>query len=265
MSRRRCRSRTAPGHLHREHSPDRPKLPRPPLFVAMGLTVSMRFGPWRPSFSSGSTRGCGAGAARRLCDMAMAVAPVYGPRRANSTRAEPAQRPHQVLATATLSAGGTQRRSAAESFRAVLDGPQKSAGRVDPDNLKPTDEGKTTLAVSLAVYGPDGQRVLLLDLDLRHPSVLREVLHIEWLTGIVERLRNEFPLELMIDHDPEFHLDVISVRERPTDPMSCYRSAHGRASTLSARHLCSRLTSVGVRPARRYPRLSMRSCSPRWS
>ena len=79
-------------------------------------------------------------------------------------------------------------------------------------------EGKTTLAVSLATLAArSDKRVLLMDLDLRHPSVHREL---GWQVsgGLVEYMTNERSLEEVIHHDLETGLHFLPIKGQTTNP-----------------------------------------------
>jgi exopolysaccharide transport family protein len=86
------------------------------------------------------------------------------------------------------------------------------------------EEGKTTIAVSLATFAARShKRVLLMDLDVRHPSVHREL---GWSVshGLVEYLVDERPLEDVIQHDLETGLHFLPVRAQATNPTDLLES-----------------------------------------
>jgi capsular exopolysaccharide synthesis family protein len=192
-------------------APGQPSSPGPPLFAAMGLTVSTLIGTMLAFLLERLDKGL-----RSEGDIQAALGlPRIGliPRLNRPGRH---QRPHQYLLLRPLSAY-------AEAIRMVFArlclGNAGQPSKLILVTSSVPGEGKTTLAVSLAVYAAQaGQRVLLLDLDLRHPSVQRELSR-SVAGGIVEHLLHDVPLEEVIDHDPELGLDVISVREQATDPM----------------------------------------------
>lgn len=78
-------------------------------------------------------------------------------------------------------------------------------------------EGKSTCAVNLAIaYSQLGQRVLLLDGDLRKPSVHRK-LHLENATGLSSVLVGFCPVEEAVTHiNPNF--DVVTSGPLPPNP-----------------------------------------------
>lgn len=83
-------------------------------------------------------------------------------------------------------------------------------------------EGKTTLAVSVAVYVARlGRRVLLIDLDFRHPTVLRE-LGGEASGGILDLLLQDRPSEDVVQHVPGLQLDYVPACRRPVDPLPLF-------------------------------------------
>jgi polysaccharide biosynthesis transport protein len=85
-------------------------------------------------------------------------------------------------------------------------------------------EGKTTLAVSLSVYAALlGKRVLLVDFDSRHPSVLR------MLRGTRKDPINnpqDRPLEENIEHLADLNLDYLAISRGPADPLAPFIGEH---------------------------------------
>jgi uncharacterized protein involved in exopolysaccharide biosynthesis/cellulose biosynthesis protein BcsQ len=89
------------------------------------------------------------------------------------------------------------------------------------------EEGKTTLAVSFAVYAAlIGRRVLLVDLDFRHPAVSRE-LGGQVEAGILDPLLLDDRLAAgAVQHVPGLNLDYLPVRSRPGDPLLPFVGGH---------------------------------------
>lgn len=86
------------------------------------------------------------------------------------------------------------------------------------------EEGKTTLAVSLAAYMASlGRRVLLVDLDFRNSTILRE-LGGKAEGGVLDLLVHARPPEEVIQHLPELRLDYLPVSQRPVDPFALFAS-----------------------------------------
>ena len=100
------------------------------------------------------------------------------------------------------------------------------------------EEGKTTIAVCLATFAARShKRVLLVDLDLRHPSVHREL---GWSVshGLVEYLVGDRPLDEAIQHDLETGLHFLPVKAQTTNPTDLLESERLRAliETCRARY-----------------------------
>ncbi|MCL6606494.1 MAG: polysaccharide biosynthesis tyrosine autokinase [Geminicoccaceae bacterium] len=90
------------------------------------------------------------------------------------------------------------------------------------------EEGKTTLVVSLGTFAArSGKKVLLVDLDLRHPSVHR---NLGWQlpNGILEVLREECSLEEAIQVDEETGLHFLPVKGQTVNPIALLASERMR-------------------------------------
>jgi polysaccharide biosynthesis transport protein len=83
-------------------------------------------------------------------------------------------------------------------------------------------EGKTTLAVSVAVYTALlGRRVLLVDLDFRHPAIRRELGAVA-RGGILDLLLRDRPSEDVVQHIPRLRLDYLPACRHPVDPLPLF-------------------------------------------
>ena len=83
-------------------------------------------------------------------------------------------------------------------------------------------EGKTTLAVSLAVYVAQiRRRVLLVDLDFRHPTVQR-ALRTRAKRGVVDLLLHDLPPADVIQRVPHLALDYLPMTRCPVDPVTLF-------------------------------------------
>ena len=137
------------------------------------------------------------------------------------TRLRRSQRPHQYLREKPLS-------SYAEAIRGVLTALKLSNPQSPPKVVLVTsslpEEGKTTFAVSLAsLVARSQKRVLLIDLDLRHPSVHRE-LGWQVSAGLVEYMAGERTLQEVIHNDLETGLHFLPIKAHTTTPTDLLES-----------------------------------------
>lgn len=142
------------------------------------------------------------------------------------------QKPYQYLMEKPLSAY-------AEALRGIYMGVKLSNVDREPKVVLVTSslpqEGKTTFAVSLATFAARShKRVLVMDLDLRHPSVHREL---GWQVsgGLVEYMAGERTLEEVIHHDLETGLHFLPIKGQTTNPTDLLDSQKMRLLVESLR------------------------------
>jgi len=142
------------------------------------------------------------------------------------------QKPYQYLMEKPLSAY-------AEALRGVYMAVKLSNVDREPKVVLVTSslpqEGKTTFAVSLATFAARShKRVLIIDLDLRHPSVHREL---GWQVsgGLVEYMAGERTLEEVIHHDLETGLHFLPIKGQTTNPTDLLDSQKMRLLVESLR------------------------------
>jgi polysaccharide biosynthesis transport protein len=118
----------------------------------------------------------------------------------------------------------------AEAIRAVHVGLQfaqlERAPRVVLVTSSLPGEGKSTLALSLAAAAAaSGHKTLIIDLDLRHPSVRPGSAQPVTAPGIVELVTGEVGLEDALYTDPgQPNLDMITVKRSPANPIDILAS-----------------------------------------
>ncbi len=92
-------------------------------------------------------------------------------------------------------------------------------------------EGKTTLALSFAVYAARiGRRVVLVDLDFRHPSVMREIGTEDIADDAADPAGAEDFSRDAIQSIPSLGIDLLPLRSPPDDPLTPF--ANGQLPRL---------------------------------
>jgi len=104
--------------------------------------------------------------------------------------------------------------------------PIKSVAITSPN----ANEGKSTAAINLATVTAMsvGSQVLLMDCDLRRPSVHRS-LGLEPQLGLAEVLRDEASMDEAVLKMESLNLDVLAVRGQPSNPSELLASARMRS------------------------------------
>jgi polysaccharide biosynthesis transport protein len=92
------------------------------------------------------------------------------------------------------------------------------------------EEGKTTLAINLAIALGQVEKVLLLDGDLRRPSIGSKCGIKDKSPGLIEWLSNSKTLEECIYRHPDANIDILPVGKIPPNPAEILAS--GRFHTL---------------------------------
>jgi capsular exopolysaccharide synthesis family protein len=126
--------------------------------------------------------------------------------------------------------------SFAEAIRGLYLGLTSAGAETPPKVVLVTSgapaEGKTAIAISLArLAARGGRKVLLIDADLRHPSIA-SAMGLTSATGLVQVLRGEVPAERCIVTDPLSGAAVLLCTDKPRDPADLLSS--GAMETLIA-------------------------------
>jgi succinoglycan biosynthesis transport protein ExoP len=201
--------------LSRAAPPERPSSPNPLLFVFPAMVVFLVGGSMvavlieRLDRRLRSQRDIG----EALGIPCLALVPKL--RRIGRTR------PHLYLLAKPLAAYTEAIRSVVASLQLAA---PSGASKVVLISSSVPEEGKTTLAVSLAAYMASlGRRVLLVDLDFRNSTILRE-LGGKSEGGVLDLLVHARPPAQVIQHLPELRLDYLPVSQRPVDPFALFAS-----------------------------------------
>jgi capsular exopolysaccharide synthesis family protein len=189
--------------------PVEPAFPKPRLLLTIGGIVSVVLALCGVYALEASDRGLRSGeqVARVLGVPALGLVPAIGHREAMGIAVQdyPLERPHSRYA---------------EALRGVLTslalGPRRETGRVLLVTSSVPDEGKSTLALSLArVAVMEGRRVLLVDGDLRRPT-LHRLIGREATLGLAEMLKEGVRFEGGLPSDPRSRLKLIPGSAKPS-------------------------------------------------
>jgi succinoglycan biosynthesis transport protein ExoP len=196
--------------------PQSPSFPKPKLITAVGFTVSLVLSTLIASVREqlDSRLRTGRSLQEVLGVGSLGLVP--------SLRPKNGQQRHRHLLERPLSAY-------AEGVRGVQRAIQTSNPQMPPRVVLVTsaipEEGKTTLAASLAASAVrSNARAVLVDLDLRHPSVAREM---DWECGtdLVDYLTGKAPLDAIIYADPfQRNLHFIPVKQLTSQPIDLLES-----------------------------------------
>ncbi|MEK0082725.1 GumC family protein [Benzoatithermus flavus] len=190
--------------------PDKPSTPGPVLFGAVGFTASAMLGTLLALLLERLDNGLrGAKQVEQLIGL-----PTLGlvPR---LERLKRNQKPHNYLIAKPLSAY-------AESLRAIYTSLQLSDVDHPPKMVLVTSslpqEGKSTLSLSLACFAANsGQKVLLMDVDLRHPSVHRD-LGTQPTAGLIEYMAGEKTLDEVLVRDEASGIWYLPIKRQTANP-----------------------------------------------
>jgi succinoglycan biosynthesis transport protein ExoP len=198
--------------------PNAPSFPRPPLIIAVGFTGSLiaaiLLAFMTESLESGLRSGRQVEKALNVSSLGL-VPQVKRPKGKLKL--------HQYLIA-------KPRSDYAEAVRGVQIALQYTNVDRPPQIVLVTsslpNEGKTTLTLSLgASAAAAGHRTVVVDLDLRHPSVRRELNQPATAPGLVEFITGRATLEQVTHVDPaQPNLHIITVRRNPANPVDLLAS-----------------------------------------
>ena len=209
-------------------TPVMPVTPGPKVFGLVGFTLSLMFGSLLAFLVEGLDRRVQSGGAieREFGVHVLGVLPLI-------TGREARERPAQYIADRPFSGFAEAARSIVTSLRMSDQG---SAAPVLMITSALPEEGKTTLSISLAAGAANaGLKVLLMDLDLRRPTLGERVAEAPVQGGLVDFLNGTLPRERLIQHEPRSGIDFIVVGGQPHSPLELLQSPKLRRLIETAR------------------------------
>jgi succinoglycan biosynthesis transport protein ExoP len=198
-------------------TPAKPVTPGAKVFGLIGFTLSLMFGSLLAFLVEGLDRRVRSGAAieREFGVNVLGVLPLISGREAR-------QRPAQYIAERPFSGFAEAARSIVTGLRMADQGAASSVLMVT--SALP-EEGKTTLSISLAAGAANaGLKVLLMDLDLRRPTLEKRVADAPVEGGLVDFLNGTLPRERLIQREPKSGIDFVAVGSPPHNPLELLQS-----------------------------------------
>ena len=201
--------------------------PGPKVFAMVGFTLSLMFGSLLAFLIEALDRRVQSGGAieRDFGVDVLGVLPLI-------TSREARQRPAQYVAERPFS-------GFAEAARSIVTGLRMSEQGSAPVLMITSalpEEGKTTLSISLAAGAANaGLKVLLIDLDLRRPTLAERVAEAPVEGGLVDFLNGTLSRERLIQHEPRSGIDFIVVGGQPHNPLELLQSPKLRRLIETAR------------------------------
>lgn len=234
--------------------PDEPSFPKPGLMLVGGFVMSVTMGLFLTFLTEHLDRSLRSARhlEQRLGVTSLGLVPTV-------RRLRRHQRPYQHLLEKPLS-------EYAEAVRSVRKALQLSNIDQPPKVVMVTStlpgEGKTTLATSLAASAASsGFKTIVVDLDLRHPSVARELNH-RIKCDLIDFMTDRATLEDVIHSDPSVNgLAYIPIKQLTRSPLNLLESQKmaGLIASLRARYdyvVLDTPPALGITDARAIARLA---------